>query len=103
LNVLLVGEAGGDLAALPRQFPQVKNVIGIVRRADPDQRGGFVLSLGSLGGHTGLPVCGSTLARTGAPVLGSDAVPTASAMQRSADISGRLSQGFEDGVEGAGL
>jgi len=54
-------------------------------------------------GQSGFPVCGSTLARTGVPVFGSDAVPIASARQRSADIAGRLSQGLEEVGWGVGL
>jgi hypothetical protein len=61
------------------------------------QRGGTLL-LACAGGQTGFPVCGSMLVRTGEPVFGSDAVPMASAVQRSADIFGRLSQGLVEEV-----
>ena len=61
-----------------------------------NQRCGVGWALGGRIAQSGLPVCGSTLARTGAPVFGSDAVPRASALQRSNDIAGRFSQGFEE-------
>jgi hypothetical protein len=57
---------------------------------------GFGLALCCSVGQRGLPVWGSTAPLTGAPVFGSVAVPMASAMQRSADIAGRLVRGLDE-------